>query len=261
MKPSLLHQLAILTAVLALVSIATGAFVTSEKSPSRQQFSMVSPGLHQITGEVAVVLLLVVAGGIFAAASLRRLRIFAGAAVALGAVAGFTFGAPILHAFIAQLFFGVVACLVPFTSASWEKGAEPFDSRPWPALVPLASVTPFLVVLQVSLGAAYRHKAFGVMPHMGGAMLVALAVLGVSVFVMQSLPENRSIGRAAVIALTITLIQVTLGVVVFVMGLLDVDTTLAALISAVAHVSTGALTLAASAFLAIQIRRSAAAGA
>ena len=263
MRRSLIHQLAILAAVLTLLSIVTGAFVTSEKSSERQHISVVSPGLHQITGEVAVVLLLVVAGGIFAAAPLRRLRAIAGAAVALSILAGITFGAPLLHALVAQLLFATVACLAPFTSAAWEKsgemGAEPFDAKRWPALVRLASVTPLLVVLQICLGAAYRHRAIGVMPHIGGAMLVALAVLGLCVFVMQSLSENRTLGRAATIALTVTLIQVTIGVAVFVMGMLDVESTLAGLISAVAHVSTGALTLAASTFFAIQIRRCAAA--
>lgn len=259
MRRPLIHQLAILAAVLALLSIATGAFVTSQNLPEGEHFSLVSPGLHRLAGEMAVVMLLVVAGGIFSSAILQRLRAFAGIAVALGAAAGFTYGMPVLHAFVAQLLFASLACLVLFTSASWEKGPETFEAKRWPKLVPLASTTPLLVMLQVSLGAAYRHKVFGVMPHMGGAMLVALAVLGICVFVMQNLPENRTLGRASALALTVTLIQVTLGVAVFVMGLLDVDNTLAAIISAAAHVSTGALTLAASCILALQIRRCAAA--
>jgi heme A synthase len=259
MRRSLVHRLAILAAVFGLLSIATGAFVTSGKAPDAQQFFLGSPVLHRSTGEVAVALMLVAAGGIFAAASLHRLRAFAGTAVVLGAAAGITSGTPVLHAFVAQIFFAAVASLALFTSAYWEKSAEPFDAKHWPALVPLASLTPFLVVIQIALGAGYRHKAFGVMPHMGGAMLVTMTILCLCVFVMQSLPGNRSLGKASMTALIVTLIQVTLGVVVFVMGLLDVDNTLAAIVSAAAHVSTGALTLAASSFLAIQIRRSAAA--
>jgi len=258
MRRPLIHQLAILTAVLAWISIATGAVVTSENLPEGRQFSLFTAGQHRAPGEAAVALLLVAAGGIFASVQLRRLRGFTGITVILGAAAGFTFRVPILHAFLAPLFFASAVCLALFTSASWEKRPERFGARRFPKLVPLAAVTPFLVTVQIALGAAYRHQALGVMPHLAGAMLVALAVLGLCVFVMQSLPENRALNRTAAVALTVTLIQVTLGIAVFVMGMLDADTTLVALLSAIGHVSTGALVLAASSVFALQIRRAAA---
>lgn len=257
MQRSLLHQLALFASLLAILSMITGAIETSNGTPAGQQLAQIPLAVHRGMGEAALLLALVMAVGVFTAPAMMWLRGLAVAAVALGAAAGFSYGVPVAHACIAPLFFAAVATIASLTSASWQTAPEPFDAKRWPALRKLALMIPIVVVLQIMLGAAYRHKAMGVLPHLAGAMLVALSILGLSVFILQTLPGNRGLRSAAILALTVTLIQITLGMAVLVMGMLDAEGTLAALLSAVAHVTNGALTLSTGSLLAIQVQRAA----
>jgi hypothetical protein len=112
---------------------------------------------------------------------------------------------------------------------------------------------PALVLLQIILGAAYRHKAIGVMPHMAGAMLVAGLLLVVCTMVLQRFPQSAPLRNTAGALLAIVLLQVSLGIAVFVMRLLDVETTPAFLPLAVTHVTVASLVLAATTALAIRL--------
>ena len=102
-----------------------------------------------------------------------------GAVVAQGLLGGLTvlfFLPPWIssaHATLAQLFFATVASIALFTSAWWER--EPAlglrDLRN-PSIHALALATVAAVFLQLILGAAFRHKAFGIIPHLAGAVVV-----------------------------------------------------------------------------------------
>lgn len=77
------------------------------------------------------------------------------------------------HATLAQLFFATVASIALFTSAWWERDSSlrvP-DTRT-PSLHALSVATASAVLLQLILGAAFRHKAFGIVPHLIGAVVV-----------------------------------------------------------------------------------------
>jgi len=77
------------------------------------------------------------------------------------------------HATLAQLFFATVASIALFTSAWWERDSSlrvP-DLRS-PSLHALSLATASAVLLQLILGAAFRHKAFGIVPHLVGAVVV-----------------------------------------------------------------------------------------
>lgn len=112
-----------------------------------------------------------------------------------------------------------------------------------------------LVLLQVGLGAAFRHKAMGLMPHLMGAMVVALWILIVCMFVMQQFPEHKALRPAANLLLAVTLTQVFLGIAALTMRMLSSENTMGLLISTTGHVTTGAMTLGATVILTMQIRR------
>jgi len=239
-----------------MVSLLSGAFQFSE---TRSGGPLAPRGLHQVAGAGTVFLLLWILCTVFSTPALRRLRGLAAGALFLCAIACFTFALPMLHAFVAQMLFATLACFALFTSPYWETPAEPLDKTSWESLPALAGVTPILVACQVFLGVAYRHRVLGVMPHLAGALLVSLAILGISLYLLQNFPEHRALHAAAVAAVTITGIQVGLGMVALMMALVGADTTLVAVLAVVAHVFTGALMLGASLLLAIQLRRSASA--
>jgi len=149
----------------------------------------------------------------------------------------------LIHAIVAQLIFAVTVAL-----------AAPIGSYPPEAasIRRFALAIPPLVLVQTSLGALYRHKATGVLPHMAGAMIVVLLTLLVCVILLQRVNRPGPLRSAAIALVSIILAQITLGIAAFLMRLLDSDQSPAFAWVAVAHVTTGALTLGASVILAMQ---------
>ena len=163
----------------------------------------------------------------------------------------------IFHALLAQIFFALTYAIMGFTSSRWKLGADPVKDQGWPSLRSLSSIALFLVLLQVYLGAAFRHQAAGLMPHIVGALTVALVVLILCMFVMQQFPEHRSLRPAANALLAILVVQVVLGISALTARMMSADNTMptALLLTTVAHVAIGAVTLAGTLTLVIQIRR------
>jgi len=101
-----------------------------------------------------------------------------GAVVAQGLLGGLTvlfFLPPAVssaHATLAQIFFATVVSIALFTSAWWEREAPRLSDFRSPSLHTLALATVAAVFLQLILGAAFRHKAFGIIPHLAGAVVV-----------------------------------------------------------------------------------------
>jgi cytochrome c oxidase assembly protein subunit 15 len=159
------------------------------------------------------------------------------------------------HACLAQLFFSTTVAIALFTSQSWQAGAEMVEDYGKPSLRSLAVVIPALVLAQIALGAAFRHGAMTVLPHILGAMVVAAAILILCAFVLHQFPEHRALRPAAITLMVVTLAQVMLGIGAYYTRLEAAKNPVAMVIVTVAHVATGALTLASSVVLAIQIRR------
>ncbi len=171
------------------------------------------------------------------------------AAIRQGAAASFS------HAYLAQLSFSATVAIAVFTSPGWNRAPELVDDRF--SLRTMSLCVPALLLLQVALGAAYRHNAMGVgiLTHIFGAFIVAIFVLLVGVLAVKQYPGHSSIRPSAITLMSITGAQVLLGFTAFVLRLMTNQATPAVVVSTVAHVTTGALTLATSVVLMIQIRR------
>lgn len=159
-----------------------------------------------------------------------------------------------VHAVLAQLFFCGVVAVAVFTSRSWMAGPVLCQDQGWPSLRSLSIATPVLVLSQVTLGAFLRHKAAGATPHIISAMLVAFLILAVGIFVTQQFPDHRTLRQAAIALMGVTLVQVFLGIAALTTRMVGDENALPVNISTAAHVTTGALTFAASVVMAIQIR-------
>ncbi len=222
------------SAAIALLAIATGAIVTGIVT-SGDHASLIR--IHAALGIAAVslvcfnralgwrVILLVLMPGVLECLLRNQ-----------------TVPTVIVHACLAPVFFSICVAI-----AMKRDPSAPSTFR----LVVRAS--PALVLLQIVLGAAYRHKAIGVMPHMAGAALVAGLLLVVGVMVLQRFPQSSPLRSTAGTLLAIVLLQVSLGIAVLVMRLLDFETTPAFVATAVTHVVVGSLTLAATTVLAIRV--------
>jgi cytochrome c oxidase assembly protein subunit 15 len=161
----------------------------------------------------------------------------------------------IAHACLAQLFFSTTVAIALFTSKNWLQGPEIVEDHGWPSLRSLAVLTPVLVLAQIALGAAFRHRAIGVLPHVLFSMVVTLMVLFTSTFVMHQFPNHPALSTAAKALLGVTFLQVALGIAAYYTRMQAAERPLAMVLTTVAHVATGGLTLAASVILSIQILR------
>jgi cytochrome c oxidase assembly protein subunit 15 len=103
------------------------------------------------------------------------------------------------HATLAQIFFATVASIALFTSAWWER--EPVLWRSdfgSPSLHALSVAAVAAVFVQLILGAAFRHKAFGIIPHLAGAVVVTgliFCLAGALKRRFPGVPELRSAAR------------------------------------------------------------------
>ncbi|HEV7968423.1 MAG TPA: COX15/CtaA family protein [Candidatus Acidoferrales bacterium] len=80
------------------------------------------------------------------------------------------------HATLAQLFFSTVVAITVFTSSWWNGDLAEIDDPGRPRVRSLVIWTVAAVFLQLILGAAFRHKAFGIIPHLIGAVMVTILI-------------------------------------------------------------------------------------
>ncbi len=255
------HVSAVASAALTCFLIVSGASITS----GEEQSWPVTPTIHTLAAIATGVAVLALAIILTLTHQLRGVRAAGWAAAGLLAVNSWVAlksGLPLTpalaipHAMLAPALLAALVSIATVTSASWRGTPQVVDIRKWPALPALATSAPFLVITQIGLGAAYRHKAASVLPHMFGALVVTLLMMTICIVILQHFGDHHSLRPAAVAGLTIVLAQIAVGIAAFAMRLLNFDNSSFFVILTVVHVANGALTLTASVVLAIEVRRS-----
>jgi hypothetical protein len=262
----MLNRFAIFVAVYALIVVGTGAVVTSSKEmiAAGNSATVETPALESVhpllgLGLCGLTLALALTLWLSNRGALRTLAMSAIVLCAADAFAAQQSSAPdraVLHAWLAAGFFAVLSAIVLFTSGHWTQEPEIVDDRGLRFLRPLAIATPPLVLIQIVLGAMYRHKLTSVFFHMGGALVVSLATLIAAMVVIQHFPDHRALKHSATALMSVVLTQVAFGVAAFTLQLLDTGNALALELATVSHVLVGNLTLAASLIFAIEAQRS-----
>lgn len=163
------------------------------------------------------------------------------------------------HATLAQLFFCTTVAMMMFLSRDWTENAPRIvEDHGWPSLRTVAVTVPVLIVIQLLLGAAFRHQAIGILPHVTFALIVAGAVFTFGLSLVTHYKDHAALTRAGWAMMGIVFVQLFLGIGAYMVrakadgiskpgGLLVLIT--------VAHVATGALALASSIAGAIEVFR------
>lgn len=272
-----LFRYALFVAACALLVLVSGAYITSSEEQAVSTDQSVLAGSGQVPALQAILTArnhtaLAIAAGIFACGLVAWLmvgkdgwlRLSGGAGLALFALDGWLGGhghpplSPaigVCHAVLAHLFFSTIVAIAVLTSPGWTRGPEPVEDRGHTSLRALAVAAPFVVLMQITLGALYRHNVTGVLWHMGGALVATIVILVVCLIVTQFFADNRSLHSAAIALISILLTQLSLGIATFTMKLLNFEDTVVFLFSSVFHVMVGSLTLAATVVMAMQVRR------
>jgi cytochrome c oxidase assembly protein subunit 15 len=162
------------------------------------------------------------------------------------------------HATLAQIYFLTIVGLSLYLSPWWQGDHPQLDDPSVPPARSLALWTTLAILAQLVLGAAFRHGAFGIHPHLMGAAILIVLVIWTGRTVKKRFKQVREL-RLGVVFLHATFgTQLLLGGAAYwaIMNSGDnFQPSLLYVILTVAHVLGGALTLAASANLTLKCFR------
>ena len=164
------------------------------------------------------------------------------------------------HAALAQTFFCVVVCIALFTGRTWVEEAPrlAMDTHR-PRLFTLVLLSIFVLYVQLIFGAMFRHHGMSWLPHVLNAPVVAIVLCWTALRARSQYSQAGIIRRPANLMLSLLITQLCLGVLAFetrvVWGHDAAQPELPMVISTVAHVAVGALLLATTVVLALQIWR------
>jgi len=163
-----------------------------------------------------------------------------------------------IHATVAQIFFLTTVALAYHTGADAAPASAPAEDTGTPLVRSICVGTTAVILIQLVLGAGFRHGAFGILPHLLGAVAVTLMMIWtgrVAKSRFRSVPEIRR-GVALLYATFGTQILLGFGAYWAVAkAATDPQPTPLYVILTVAHVVVGALVLASSVTLTLSSMR------
>jgi heme a synthase len=285
------HVFAVFTACATLIVITAGALVTSNDAglsvpdwPTSFGYLVKVPHFvggvryewsHRMVAGTLVSLTLAIALWTLVVEHRRWLRWLAigalGTVITQATLGGLTvlfFQPPWLstaHATVAQTFFCIAVSIALFTGRKWvhpqpekeDPRAQPDTRRP--GLFTLTLLSIFMLYVQLILGGMFRHHGMSWWPHVLNAVLVTIILAWTAIRAISLYSNIDAIRRPAIVMLSLLITQLCLGFTAFVTrvawGRNAAQPELPMVASTVAHVAVGALLLATTVVLAIQVWR------
>jgi heme a synthase len=282
----LFHRFAVFTACATFILIIAGALVTSNDAglsvpdwPTSYGHVLKLPpwvgGIryehsHRMIAGFTMLLTLAIALWTWFADRRRWMKALGvgalGTIIAQAALGGLTvlkFLPPAIstaHAAVAQTFFCIAVAIAVFTGKPWvEETPQTFSDNQHPSLQTLSLLSILILYVQLIFGAMFRHHGMPWWPHVLNAFLVALLLTWTGIRALIRFPRVDAIRRPAVLLLFLLIIQLCLGFAAFITrvtwGADAPQPESAMVLSTVAHVAVGALLLATTAVLTLQVWR------
>lgn len=281
---NLSHRLALVTAGATFLLIVLGALVTSnEAGDSVPDWptafgrwlpfehivgNVVYEYTHRVVAATVALLTLLLAGVLWRSEErpwVRRLGVLALLAVLGQAGLGgarvllleHRFAFALIHAFMAQFFFSLTVSVAVVTSPAWRHSGALSTlprARLLPAFFPkLCGAAVIGLFIQLLLGAGFRHRGLGILPHIVGAIGVTFLIAWVVRTLLKTARESEGKGplvmmrRAALWTVGLLLGQIALGIAAYLarrVARFDPQPLEPMISLTVAHVACGALLLA-----------------
>ena len=162
------------------------------------------------------------------------------------------------HATLAQIFFITLVGITLYLSPWWQSDLPQFEDSRSPRATALAWWTTAVILVQILLGAAFRHGALGITPHLVGAGAVTVMIIWTGRVVKSRFREVPDLRRRVMWLHMFFGIQILLGFAAWwamTSGIAAVQPTFLFVTLTAAHVIGGALTIAASVLLALTCQR------
>jgi cytochrome c oxidase assembly protein subunit 15 len=281
-----LHRFALILAGWTFLLIIAGALVTSNDAGlsvpdwptsfgSLYKIPKLVGGVkfehtHRMIAQGAGLLTIILAIWTWRTEKRRWMRILGFAALATVIAQGIFGGLTVLfflppaissaHAALAQTFFCIAVAMALFTGRKWveEPPRIEFDQRR-PSLFTLTLLSIFVLYVQLVLGAMFRHHGMSWWPHLLNAVVVSFVLAWTAVRALSFHSDIEAVRRPAILMLSLLIAQLCLGFTAFLTrvawGKDAVQPELPMVVSTVAHVAVGALLLATTVILAIQVWR------
>jgi cytochrome c oxidase assembly protein subunit 15 len=281
-----LHRFAIFTACVTLVLIVAGALVTSNDAGlsipdwprSYGYFTKIPQWVggirfeysHRVIAGSVGVLTLILGGWTLLVERRKWLRWLGVAALCTWVAQAILGGLTVLllqpppvssaHATVAQTFFCIAVLIAMFTGQRWieEQPRVELDVRR-PSLVTLTLLSVFVLYVQLILGAMFRHHGMSWWPHVIHAGVVAIVLSWTAVRAISVYANIAAVRRPAITMLGLMVAQLCLGFLAFITRVMwgqeAAQPELPMVIATVVHVAVGALLLATTVVLAVQVWR------
>jgi cytochrome c oxidase assembly protein subunit 15 len=281
-----LHRFAVFVASATFLLIVAGALVTSNDAglsvpdwPTTFGSFYKMPAMvggvkyehgHRMVAEFIGLMTVILAVWTWRVEKRRWLRMLALAAVGTVIIQGILGGLTVIfflpapissaHAAVAQTFFCIAVAIALFTGRRWveEQPRTELDQRR-PALFTLALTSIFVLYVQLILGAMFRHHGLSWWPHVINAGVVAIVLSWTAVRAISVHSKVDAVRRPAILMLGLMVAQLCLGFLAFITRVMwgrnASQPELPMVISTVVHVAVGALLLATTVILAIQVWR------
>lgn len=165
------------------------------------------------------------------------------------------------HAALGQTFFCLAVAIALFTGENWvacQPAPGALDRR-HPRLLTLALLSICCLYAQLILGALFRHHGLSWWPHLANAPVVAALLTWTAIRALTEQAKTQAVRRPAMLVIWLLMTQLCLGFLAFMTrvawGHDAVQPEWPMVASTVAHVAVGALLLATTVILAIQVWR------
>jgi heme a synthase len=164
------------------------------------------------------------------------------------------------HATVAQTFFCIAVAIALFTGRKWveEQPRVEVDNRR-PSLSTLTILSIVILYVQLILGGMFRHHGMSWWPHVLNAVVVTFILAWTAIRAISTYSNIEAVRRPAILMLCLLITQLCMGFTAFVTrvawGKSAAQPELPMVASTVAHVAVGALLLATTVVLAIQVWR------
>ncbi|GAC1703365.1 MAG: COX15/CtaA family protein [Candidatus Acidiferrum sp.] len=119
---------------------------------------------------------------------------------------------PVLHACFAQIVFAAVVSIAVFTSRWWISHQPQLEDRGAPSIHGLAILNSTVILLQIILGAAYRHREIPVWPHVVGSFFVMGMIIWTAAVLRKRFENSPAISKVRVLLHAAFGLQFLLGI-------------------------------------------------
>jgi cytochrome c oxidase assembly protein subunit 15 len=277
-----LHRFAVFSALLTLVLVTAGALVTSNDAglsipdwPLAYN-ALIPPFVggiryeftHRVIAGCEITISIIFALWLWRAEPRKKVRRFAwiavGTVIGQAVLGGMTviFRQPswisASHATLAQLFFCAMVSLAIFTSRWWWQDVSTMEDSGSPHVRTLAIFTAVATLLQLVLGAEFRHKGLGIVPHLIGAAVVTGMIFWTAGALRSRFPGSSALKKCRVLLHALIGTQLLLGAGAWwsrIATQTDPQPMPVMVTLTVAHVVVGALTLAGTVTVALVTNR------